>query len=513
MKCGVSLITLVVAGIVGAADSPNVVYILADDMGYGDVRALNPDCQFPTPYLDKLAADGMTFTDAHTNSSCCTPTRYGIMTGRYAWRTSLKSGVLSGYSRLMIDTKRTTVASLLKRQGYRTACIGKWHMGITWPTVDGKAVKSRATGPNVDYLSDITGGPLDVGFDYYFGLAGSLGMPPHGYLENRRLIGELGAVVKGKMKDKGTPFFQCRPGQSVKGFDVHKVLREVTERAVEYIADQDQPFFLYLALNSPHSPVAPHSQWAGKSGINPYADFVMETDWSVGQIVAGLDRAGKSDNTIVVFVTDNGCSQTAGFNVLANAGHRPGHIYRGLKGTLYDGGHRVPHLVKWPAKVKPGSISNQTICTTDLLATLADIHGYKLTDAEGEDSVSFLPALLGLQTSGRQRDAIVHHSSDGHFAIRRGKWKLILHPSNGMSKPKDTGDMPSVKNPGPIQLFDLQADPTESANLQAQQPEIVEELKKRLAKYIERGRSTDGEPQLNNDGKKGWPQINWVKEI
>jgi len=268
-------------------EKPNIVYILADDMGYGDVHVLNPECKFPTPHLDRMAGDGMIFTDAHTGSSCCTPTRYGILTGRYAWRTSLKSGVLSGYSDLMIDKGRTTVASFLKKQGYMTACIGKWHMGINWPTVDGKQVISRATGPNIDYTSDITGGPLDVGFDYFFGLAGSLGMPPHGFIENRRLIGELGEITKRKSKQQGDPFYQCRPGQTTRGFNVYQVLRMITERAVDYIgetAKQQKPFFLYFALNSPHAPVAPHSDWAGKSGINPYADFVMETDWSVGHI-------------------------------------------------------------------------------------------------------------------------------------------------------------------------------------------------------------------------------------
>lgn len=499
-----------------AADRPNIVYILADDMGYGDVRALNPDCRFPTPNLDRMAAQGMRFTDAHTGSSCCTPTRYGILTGRHAWRTQLKSGVLSGYSELMIDPARTTVASLLKAGGYATACIGKWHLGIDWPTVDGKAVKSRATGPNVDYGRDINGGPLDVGFDRFFGLAGSLGMPPHGFVEGRRLAGELGVITQGKGKEKGSPLYQCRPGQSTKGFNVYEVLRHLTGRAVEHIghaAKQDQPFFLYFALNSPHSPVAPHPDWAGRSGINPYADFMMETDWSVGQILGALDRAGVADDTLVIFTADNGCSQTAGFDVLAQAGHRPGGIYRGLKGTLYEGGHRMAHLVSWPARIKAGSACHEPVGTTDLLATVAELLGRELTDTEGEDSVSFYPALLGKAIDRSRREGIVHHSSDGHFAIRRGKWKLILHAGNGMKKPKDTGDMPPVKNPADLQLFDLRTDPTESTNAQADHPDIVAELRQLLAQYIRNGRSTRGAPQKNAPAKKGWKQIEWIRDI
>ncbi|VGO16308.1 Arylsulfatase [Pontiella desulfatans] len=509
-------ITLIL--LVGAAygAKPNIVYILADDMGYGDVGALNPECKFPTPNLDRMAGEGMIFTDAHTSSSCCTPTRYGILTGRYAWRTPLKSGVLSGYSELMIDTERTTVASFLKEQGYQTACIGKWHMGVDWPTTDGKPVKSRATGPNVDYSKEITGGPLDVGFDYWYGLAGSLGMPPHGFIENRRLTGELGEFAKGKGKDRESPLFQCRPGQSVKGFSVHEVLRRITERAVGYVAEaakKQEPFFLYFSLNSPHSPVAPGTEWMGKSGISPYADFMMETDWSVGEIYAALEKAGIAENTLVIFTADNGCSQTAGFDTLAEAGHRPGGIYRGLKGTLYEGGHRVAHLAKWPATIQAGSVSDDTICTTDLLATVAEMHGKTLADTEGEDSVSFYSAFRGKPVDASLREGVVHHSSDGHFAIRRGKWKLVLHPGNGMKKTKDTGDMPPVKNPADIQLFDLDADPTETVNIQADHPETVQSMKVVLAKNINDGRSTPGAPQLNAPAKKGWKQIGWMKEL
>ena len=495
---------------------PNIIYILADDMGYGDVRALNPECKFPTPHLDRMSGEGMIFTDAHTSSSCCTPTRYGIMTGRYAWRTSLKRGVLGGYSELMIDKDRTTVASFLKDQGYATACIGKWHLGIDWPTTDGKKVKSRATGPNVDYAKDISGGPLDVGFDYYFGLAGSLGMPPHGFIKNRRLIGGLGEISKGKSKQKGNPLFQCRPGQATRGFNVYEVLRTITERAVDYIgetAKQEKPFFLYFSFNSPHSPVAPHSDWTGKSGINPYADFMMETDWSVGQVFKALEKAGVADNTLVIFTADNGCSQTAGFDTLAKAGHRPGYIYRGLKGTLYEGGHRMAHLVKWPAHIKAGSVCDEPVCTTDLLATVADLHGKTLSGTEGEDSVSFYPAFKGKGIDYSRREGIVHHSSDGHFAIRRDKWKLILHPGNGMKQPKTTGDMPPVKNPADIQLFDMEFDPTETTNVQADHPETVTEMKKLLAKYINDGRSTPGATQKNTPAQKGWKQIEWIKEL
>jgi len=494
------------------SQKPNIIYILADDMGYGDVAILNEQCCFSTPNIDQLAKDGMCFTDAHTNSSCCTPTRYGIMTGRYAWRTSLKSGVLSGYSPLMIDDDRTTVASFLKKQGYITACIGKWHMGLDWPTFDGKVI-SRSKGTNVDYSSYILRGPLDVGFDYFYGLAGSLGMPPHAYIENQRIIGELGPVLEGKSKNKGAPFYQCRPGQTTKDFNVYEILRNITEQSVAFIeekASEEQPFFLYFSLNSPHAPVAPHSDWDGASGINPYADFVMETDWSVGQIMKVLKEKGIDNNTLVIFTADNGCSQTAGFKVLAAAGHRPGYIYRGLKGTLYEGGHRVAHIASWPEKVKAGSISDELVCTTDFLATLAELFNKPLNDDEGEDSQSFLPALVGVKPASLQRESIVHHSSDGHFAIRKGNWKLILHPDNGLKHPKTTGDLPKVINRADIQLFDVDNDPGELENVQAAHPAIVKELKSLLIEYIKAGRSTPGIPQKNESGKKAWKQIDWI---
>lgn len=494
------------------SQKPNIIYILADDMGYGDVAILNEQCRFPTPNIDQLAREGMRFTDAHTNSSCCTPTRYGIMTGRYAWRTPLKSGVLSGYSPLMIEDDRITIASFLKEQGYTTACIGKWHMGLDWPSFDAKDI-NRSKGINVDYTSEILRGPLDVGFDYFYGLAGSLGMPPHAYIENRYIVGELGPVLEGKSKKKGEPFYHCRPGQSTKGFNVYEVLNNITERSIAYIedkADKKQPFFLYFSLNSPHAPVAPNSNWDGASGINPYADFVMETDWSVGQIMKVLKEKGIANNTLIIFTADNGCSQTAGFKVLAATGHRPGYIYRGLKGTLYEAGHRVAHIARWPQKVKAGSISDALVCTTDFLATMAELFNKPLSDNEGEDSQSFFQALVSEQQATFQRERVVHHSSDGHFAIRKGNWKLIIHEGNGLKHPKTTGDLPEVVNPANIQLFDLDIDPGELVNVQAAHPAIVEELKKLLIDDIQSGRSTPGIPQENEPGKKAWKQIDWI---
>ncbi|EDM29648.1 arylsulfatase A precursor [Lentisphaera araneosa HTCC2155] len=491
-----------------AESKPNIIYILADDMGYGDVKAYNKDCKFPTPHLDSMAENGIMFTDSHTNSSVCTPTRYGIMTGRYAWRTRLKDGVQNGYGPALIGPERLTLASLLKDQGYNTACIGKWHIGMNWKITSGASPKAK--GENVDHKTPIQGGPVDIGFDYYFGLAGSLGMPPHCFIENRELIAELDVKHKDK-KGGDKKLHSCRPGYANSDFDVFKVLNQITDKAVDYIAEnakKPEPFFIYFSLNSPHAPVTPHKDFQAKSKINAYADFCMETDWRVGQIIQALKDQGIYDNTLVVFTTDNGCSGTAKIDQLLEVGHNPSAHFRGIKGNLYEGGHRVPFLVQWPKQIKAGSVSDQTICTTDFLATLADMNGLKLKDNQGEDSVSFLPALKG-QTIQKQREAIIHHSDKGKFAIRRDKWVLIMDEGAGSGRNPKYWD--PVQNPAAIQLFDLSKDPGQTINLQAQNPEVVSQMKKQLMSIIDNGRSTAGLNQKNDDGKKGWPHYDELK--
>ncbi len=496
-----------------AAEKPNVVFILADDLGYGDVKCLNPDGKIATPNLDRLAAGGMVFTDAHSGSSVCSPTRYGLLTGRYSWRSRLKNGVLGGLSPRLIEPDRLTVAALLKQHGYHTACVGKWHLGMDWVRKEGKSVSELSIETpdqvwNVDYSRPIQNGPNRVGFDYYFGISASLDMVPYTYIENDR-------VTKLPTEERTFPLMLgrdrgglTRKGPAAPGFDAADVLPDLTRKAVEVIggraasANKGEPFFLYLPLASPHTPILPTAAWRGKSGLNPYADFVMETDGAVGEVLKALDAHGLADNTLVILTSDNGCSPQAKFDELVPKGHNPNHVFRGHKADVYEGGHRVPFLVRWPAKVKAGTKSDRLVCLTDFMATCADLLGAKLPDDAGEDSVSFLPALLGKE-DGPGREAVVHHSMNGSFAVRQGKWKLALCPgSGGWSAPRpgrdDTSKAPLV------QLFDLEADVGEKQNRQEKHSEVVERLTKLLEKYAADGRSTPGKPQKNTGEVDVW---------
>lgn len=469
---------------------PNILFILADDLGYGDVKCFNPEGRIATPNLDRLASQGMSFTDAHSSSSVCTPTRYSILTGRYNWRSRLKSGVLQGFSPRLIELERLTVPAFLQQQGYATACIGKWHLGMQWPLKDGRFAKGINDATNVDYLKPIQGGPNAVGFDYFFGLSASLDMPPFVFIENDHVT-EAPTVQKKWV----------RTGPAAKSFDAENVLPTLATRAVDYLAQhvaaakQGKPFFLYLALNSPHTPIVPTSQWRGKSGLNDYADFVMQTDASVGLVLAELDKLGLADNTLVIMTSDNGCSPAARFPELLAKGHNPSYHFRGYKADIFDGGHRIPLIVRWPNHVKGGSTNNQLVCLVDFFRTCADILGAKLPDTAAEDSVSVLPALEG-RTNALMREAVVHHSINGSFSIREARWKLELCPdSGGWSDPRP-GSVAAKTLPA-VQLYDLAHDIGEQENVAAGNPEVVRRLTAMLEKYIADGRSTPGRPQAN----------------
>jgi arylsulfatase A-like enzyme len=471
---------------------PNILYILADDLGYGDVKCLNPDGKIATPNLGKLAGGGICFTDAHSSSAVCTPTRYGILTGRYNWRSRLKSGVLSGLSPRLIEPDRLTVPALLKKHGYATACLGKWHLGMDWPLKKGPATQEdrKGEGWNVDYAKPIKDGPTAVGFDYFYGISASLDMPPYVFIENDLCQG-LPTVEK----------TWIRKGPAHKDFEAIDVLPTLTRKAVDYIdrradkAKAGEPFFLYLALTAPHTPIVPTADWQGKSGLNAYGDFVMQVDWTVGQVLRALDRNGLTESTLVIFTSDNGCSPAAKVDQLQAKGHYPSYHFRGYKADIFDGGHRIPFIARWPGKIKPGSTSDQLICLNDLMATCAEIVAAKLPDSAGEDSVSILPALLG-KASQPLREAVVHHSINGSFSIRQGKWKLELCPdSGGWSAPRP-GSAEAAKLPT-VQLYDLSGDAGEKTNVQDQHPDVVERLTKLLEKYVADGRSTPGAPQRN----------------
>ena len=472
-----------------AAAPPNIVFILADDMGVGDVS--HTTGKAATPHIDRLAREGMRFTDAHSSSAVCTPTRYSVLTGRYNWRTRLKKSVFfNPHDKPLIKEGETTVASFLKANGYRTACVGKWHLGIGWQFLEDyqpDPKKKKQQGWDIDYSKPAVT-PTSHGFDYFYGIQASLDMAPYVYIENEKAV-KPGTVTKA--------FF--RPGAAADDFEAVDCLKVFAEKSVAFIdraAPGDQPFFLYLPLTSPHTPIVPSEEWQGKSPIGKYGDFLMETDWVVGEVLGALEKHGVADDTLVIFTTDNGCSPAAKIAELEKNGHKPNGDLRGHKADIYEGGHRVPFVVRWPGKVEAGSATSRLTCQTDFIATCAEVIGKPLADDAGVDSVSFLPTLE--DASVVARDAIVHHSIAGAFAIRRGKWKLCLcKGSGGWSAPRP-GKAP--KDAPPVQLFDLEADPAEKNNLAPNHPELVAELTALMQKYVDDGRSTPG-PKQANDGK------------
>ncbi|MEY2880330.1 MAG: Arylsulfatase [Verrucomicrobiota bacterium] len=486
-----------------ATARPNLLLILCDDLGYADLSCYGAKKIF-TPHLDRLAAGGVRFTDAHTPSSVCTPTRYGLLTGRYAWRTWMKNGVLDGFDPPLIEQNRTTLASYLRAQGYATAAIGKWHLGMTWTKTDGQPVAFRGTaagdarGPHrgdvgADFSRDTRGGPLDVGFDSFFGISASLDMPPYVYLEGRRAT----AIPTASAPNQKTLVLNQSPGPVADGFVLENVLGDLTKRAVQFIdsrANQPAPFFLYLPLTSPHLPVVPAKEFIGKSGAGIYGDFVVETDARVGELLAALDRAKLSDNTLVIFTSDNGGlwhawkpeerDDLAGYQptprAKANAalGHHSNGTLRGTKADVWEGGHRVPFIVRWPARVPRGVTSTALVELNDTLATVATIVGAPLPRDAGEDSISFLPALLDARGATSPRTFAVHHTITGEFALRDGPWKFApQRGSGGFSNPKQ---VKPAAGESPAQLYNLAADPHETRNLADTEKSTAARLANRL---------------------------------
>lgn len=492
---------------------PNVIYILADDLGYGDIGAFNPDGKIKTPQIDKLAREGMLFTDAHSPSAVCSPTRYGILTGRYSWRSQLKHGVLTGKSKALIPETRTTVASLMRNAGYETAFIGKWHLGWDWAERDSTEWGGEGWNANefenLDFTKKVVNTPNDLGFEYAYGHSGSLDMAPYIYVEN----GKITAPVNRITEDKGK-YTWWRKGPTAADFEHDDVTPNFFRKSIDYIKEKSKseiPFFMYLALPSPHTPILPTKEWQGKSGLNPYADFVVMIDDYVGRLLKEVESQGLTENTIIVFTSDNGCSPQADFEILYKNGHHPSAVYRGHKADIYEGGHRVPYIMKWPNCIQENSVSDITICQTDLMATMADIVGIDLKENEAEDSFSLLPILLNSKETFA-REATVHHSINGSFAIRKENFKLIFCPgSGGWSFPipgKD--DMTGLPK---FQLYDLNKDPSEKNNLYEKLPDKVEELTALMASYVENGRSTPGATQENMGSHLNGDKWNQIEAI
>jgi arylsulfatase A-like enzyme len=518
---------------------PNILILLADDLGYGDVHCYNPQRgKIPTPNIDRLAAEGMRFTDGHSSAGACTPSRYSLLTGRYDWRSRLQRGVLGGFGAPLIPPTRLTIAGLAKQHGYRTACIGKWHLGMNWPIQPGddrflgretleqieqaSAKANEAPTPSVAQLAaagfydarpiagykppvptaeqraawqtifsqPIPGGPTVVGFDHYFGVDVP-GYPPYCFIENDRTVGIPSRFLRA---DEILPAAMLGEwqGPAVKEWDFYAEMPAMIRHACDYLtaaAQSPQPFLLYLALPAPHQPWAVTEPMRKKSGLSLYCDWVMETDTAVGQVLAALDKSGAAQNTLVILASDNGYSPY-GVAELIKQGHYPSGPFRGFKAEAYEGGHREPFIVRWPGVVTPGTVCGQIVQQTDMMATMADICGARLPDNAGEDSFSFLPLLRGVDKPVRPDS--INHSGQGGYAIRRGDWKLILEV--------DKKDRP------PVQLFNLADDIGERKDLAARYPERVAELRALMAKIVADGRSTPGTPQKND------VEVKWLRE-
>lgn len=491
-------------GSLHAADRPNIVVILGDDMGIDSVSAFNDKLGMKTPNIDRLAAEGMSFMDAHSSSAVCSPTRYGLLTGRYNWRSRLKKGIVGKWERPLISQERLTLASMLKMKGYATSMIGKWHLGHHWPKKGGGVTESLS---EIDFSASIKGGPTDQGFDYWFG-DDVPNWPPYAWRENDRLLGEISTTSKqlGLTKIVGVS-----DGPAVEGWKLEAVLPEYAKRCSDYIKSQEQderPFFLYFAMPSPHTPIVPDDVWKGKSGVSDYADFLLETDWAIGQLLTALDDSGQADNTLVIFTTDNGTSPKAKFTELDRAGIHLTEHWRGNKADAFEGGHRVPFVVRWPGNVESGTRCQETISLVDIMATAADVVGHELPDDAAEDSASLLPLLRGETLRTPLHEAVVCHSVSGHFALRSGKWKILYcQGSGGWSQPVEK-QAKAQKLP-PVQLYDLVADPKESINVSEGNPEVVSRLTAILRRYVEDGRSTAGSKQSNDKGRVHWGNLPW----
>ncbi len=469
-------------------ERPNIVYILTDDMGYGDISCLNKNSKIPTPNIDRLAHEGRIFTDAHAGSSICSPSRYSILTGQYSFRSRLQRGVLLGYSRHLIDPERLTVPALLKAQGYHTAFFGKWHLGMDMRTTDGAIaddnsgrVRSLAYKPDIDWRARIENSPNALGFEEFFGISASLDHHPYIYIHNDRFVGECTTE-----KSFSTSGYDKGPAEP--DFEAIDVMPRIVSETIAYIEQQSEPFFVMMSTSAPHLPILPTPEFQGKTSIGPYGDFCVQVDDAVGQVMAVLEHRGISDNTIVVFTSDNGCAPYIGVPAMIEKGHYPSYIFRGYKHDIWEGGHRIPFVLRWPARVDPGTTCDEVICLSDLLATCAALTGTELPADAGEDSYDILPAILGAALSGPVREATVHQADDGSLSIRQGKWKLELCAgSGGRSSP--TRKEAATMNLPQVQLYDLERDIGETTNVWAAHPRVVERLTSLLEQYKAEGRS------------------------
>jgi len=486
------------------ASKPNILVIYADDLGYGDVGCYNPDrCKIPTPNIDRIAKQGMRFTDGHSSSGVCSPSRYTLLTGRYHWRSRLQKGIVGVWESPLISADRMTIGTLAKQRGFKTACIGKWHLGWNWaiPRSQLKFFRSRGKtkGPTASdrhrsvwrnvFSKSIGGGPTERGFDEYFG-TDVPNWPPFCFIEQDRTVGIPIEFLPARLMENNQASVQ---GPSLKDWSLEPILPAIADRVVKFIereATTPEPFFVYMPLTSPHTPLSVNEPWKGASGLNLYADFVMETDAVVGQVIDAIEKCGVADNTLVLFTSDNGCAPYIGVKKLEAMGHYPSGPLRGYKSDVWEGGHRVPFIVRWPGVVQPGSRCNQLVHQADLIATFADLLDQPLPANAGEDSVSLMPLFRGGGEPVRRH--AISCGMNGLPSIRDGQWKLILGKgSGGWTKGGDDQG---------VQLYNLAEDLGESENIAEQEPERAKAMKEVMETLITDGRSTPG-PKQSNDVK------------
>ena len=478
------------------AQSPNVILILADDLGYGDISAFNPKSQIHTPHIDNLTQDGIIFTDAHSSSALSTPSRYSILTGRYSWRTKLKEGVLNGFSSPLITPDRRTIAQMLSENGYNTACIGKWHLGWDWAYP-----KNAKNKKDVDFSLPIKNGPTDRGFDYFYGIPASLGTAPHVYVENDKVTALPNRTIGSQ---KGIKLI--RNGVAGADFEPQDRLPNIIRHGIDYIDKQrnsSKPFFLYLPITAPHTPVLPADKYKGQTIIGDYGDFVVMIDDMVHQIVETLKKNKQLENTIIIFTSDNGCAPYIGVQEMEKQGHYPSYIFRGYKNDIYEGGHRIPLIISWKGKFTKATNSS-LVSLTDFYATFAQMVNHRLKNEEAVDSYSIWPILSKKGTSARKD--LIYESGKGYLSLRTPQLKLIFHGgSGGWGYPNKPADLAKLPN---MQLFELDRDPSEKKNIinNKRYKKEVARMTQTIKKYVEEGRSTPGK-RTTNDTENIWKQI------
>ncbi len=480
---------------------PNILLILADDLGYGDVGCFNPEAKVATPNLDRLAAEGMKFTDAHSPSTVCTPTRYSILTGRMAFRHGLRGVFTGAGGPNMIEEGRPTIAGVLKGAGYRTALIGKWHVGLTFLDQRGEPIAQNGLEAvrRIDFSRPIPDAPVHRGFDAFFGTACC---PTtdwlYAFIDGDRVpVPPAGQVDKAGLPTH--PYSRdCRPGLIAPDFDLQEVDEVFLRKSLDFLdahaaGRRDQPFFLFHSTQAVHLPSFAGERFRGATEAGPHGDFIAQLDATVGELMAALERHGFADETLVFFTSDNGPEIASVVNMREDYQHDGANPWRGIKRDQWEGGHRVPTLARWPGAVAPGSECAQPLCLTDLFATFAAAAGAGAPAGGGEDSFDFLPVLLGEAKGHAVRPFVLHQTWTNQLAIRAGDWKYLDHRGSGGNRydrpPLERFAIDDGSGDAGAQLYNLRADPGETRNLIREHPAVAAALKAQLDATVESGRS------------------------